>query len=801
MVIKYSGKMACGEKHSWTFSGLVGAFLDLGIAYLLLCASTLAYLTSKFLGLFGLCLPRPCKGLFWNPCGGLCLQRALVDCPPVKISSVQSSVKSKFPFDQTWADDPNSQFNTESVDKRNHDNRHVEMDGEASCSSLLQRAQDSVGRELEESNEAGFEFGTVNLEAIKGGRFDFKRKGAAGQRKRLGLRRRRRGRTVDNGNPWAGSSYDHSSLDTKESSQTLSSACKIGTHITEEGSSVPMNSGDGWEAPVPVDICLQGGVSQGPDMNESVYEVKSVEGASPGEEFRCNTQTELRFDSNDKNTIRILEQSLEEENVARAALYLELEKERCAAATAADEAMAMILRLQEEKALIEMEAKQFQRMIEEKYAYDAEEMNILKEILLRREREKHFLEKEVEAYRQMMFGNDQLDADMEATETHGISSLSLSSEDPMLMLQQINKSIHDKENLKTTSSSREYEVSLDLQNHTIAFGKELPYPALDEDADFSKQGDILRQPSIDNRPSFLSCEAFHEKGTASMDEDPLTQQRELHKSEAHSQLTQSSTPQGFDFNVRSVKPVGEGQEQSDNVSLAQSVATKTIESCDEDKTVSAYNGNCVEMDGTDTNQEVKVSQSSVCETEPRVYDVHVIDDESSMFNEGEKKSRQFSRNASLNLHMKHGSPILSSSETDIEINRIRSDTTSGLPPKVPSRSKSLVSRMRRNSMSAFDFQRYSMSSFDNERLKIDNEVEWLQGRLRIVQKGRGKLNFSSGHKEREKIQLQLLEDITSQLREIRQLTEPGKAVRQASLPPPSSKVMSKKRCWRSTSLR
>ncbi|KAG7995483.1 hypothetical protein I3843_01G112100 [Carya illinoinensis] len=496
--------MTCGEIHSWTFSGLVGAFLDLGIAYLLLCASTLAYLASKFLGLFGLCLPCPCKGLFWNPCGDM-------------------------------ADDPNSQSNTESVDKRNRDNRHVEMDGEASCSSLLQGAQDNVGRELEEP--------------LKEEGFDFKRKGAAGQRKRLGLRRRHRGRVVDNGNSWAGSSYDHSSLDAKESSQTPS---------------------NGWEAPVPVDICLQGGVSQCPDLNESVYD------------FRCNTQMELRFDSNDKNTIRILEQSLEEENAAQ-----------IAAATAADEAMAMILRLQEEKALIEMEAKQFHRMIEEKYAYDAEEMNILKEILLRREREKHFLEKEVEAYRQMI-------------------------EDPMLMLQQISKSIQDKENLKTTSSSREYE--------------------------------------------------------------------------------------GFDLHVRSVNPVEEGQEQSDNVSLAQSVATKTIKSCDEDKTVSAYNGNCVEMDG---NQEVKVSQSSVCETESRVYDVHVIDDESSMINEASEKK-------------------------------------SGSLPQIFGFSYA------RNSMSAFDVQRHSMSSFDNERLKIDNEVEWLQERLRIVQEGRGKLNFSLGNKEREK---------------------------------------------------
>jgi len=96
--------------------------------------------------------------------------------------------------------------------------------------------------------------------------------------------------------------------------------------------------------------------------------------------------------------------------------------------------------------------------------------------------------------------------------------------------------------------------------------------------------------------------------------------------------------------------------------------------------------------------------------------------------------------------------------------------------------------MRQKSMSAIDLRRNSMSPIDNERLKIDNEVEWLQERLRTVQEEREKLNFCLGNNEREKVQLQLLQDIASQLQEIRQLTEPGKAVRQASLPPPSSKV-------------
>ncbi|CAN0897908.1 Myosin-binding protein 2 [Linum grandiflorum] len=98
------------------------------------------------------------------------------------------------------------------------------------------------------------------------------------------------------------------------------------------------------------------------------------------------------------NTIRNLEQALEEEKAARTALYQELEKERAASASAADEAMAMILRLQEEKASLKMELRQSQRMVEQKFAYDEEEMNMLHEILIRREREIHFLEKEVEEF-------------------------------------------------------------------------------------------------------------------------------------------------------------------------------------------------------------------------------------------------------------------------------------------------------------------------------------------------------------------------------------------------------------------
>lgn len=523
-------------------------------------------------------------------------------------------------------------------------------------------------------------------------------------------------------------------------------------------------------------------VLHGFELNEFVDENKYVD-ALPVAEFRSN--------SDETNTIQVLEQALEEERTAHAALYLELEKERSAAATAADETMAMILRLQEEKALIGMEAKQYQRLIEEKSTYDAEEMNILKEILLRREREKHFLEKEVEACRQMIFGNDQLDADLEATKTQGISSLLYSSEDPMLMLQQISSSMYEKEMVKNTSSSRDDEESFDLQNRTIAFGKDLPHPELDEGADISK-GHICshRHPSTDKHPDFVSCDGFQEKGMISMDENSLTQQRELQTVEACTQSNPSST-QRFNLHVESNNPAGEGQEQSDNRILSQRLATTTIESCNEDKATS-YNVGYAEMPEKETKRETKVSHNSVSDTELHIHDVHVIDDESSMSNEVRvNKTEQLLRNASLNLHKIDDSLNLSRLETGLGFNRSRSDLTSGLPPKVPLRSKTLVSDLRRNSMSAIELRRNSMSTIDYERLKIDNEVEMLHERLRIVQEGREKLKFSLGNKERENFQLQLLEDIASQLREIRQLTEPGKAIRQASLPPPSSKVCCK----------
>ncbi|CAO2818181.1 unnamed protein product [Amaranthus hypochondriacus] len=81
------------------------------------------------------------------------------------------------------------------------------------------------------------------------------------------------------------------------------------------------------------------------------------------------------------------------------ALYMELDEERSAAAVAANNAMAMITRLQAEKASVQMEALQYQRMMEEQAEYDKEDIQMLKEFVNKKEDEIRELENELELYR------------------------------------------------------------------------------------------------------------------------------------------------------------------------------------------------------------------------------------------------------------------------------------------------------------------------------------------------------------------------------------------------------------------
>lgn len=98
-------------------------------------------------------------------------------------------------------------------------------------------------------------------------------------------------------------------------------------------------------------------------------------------------------------TVEKLKSALRSERKASSVLYAELEEERSASAVAANQTMAMINRLQEEKAAMQMEALQYQRMMEEQSEYDQEALQLLNELMIKREKEKQELEKELEIYR------------------------------------------------------------------------------------------------------------------------------------------------------------------------------------------------------------------------------------------------------------------------------------------------------------------------------------------------------------------------------------------------------------------
>ncbi|KAL8162866.1 hypothetical protein V2J09_014355 [Rumex salicifolius] len=392
----YGGEMACQAIRCWTLSKLIGAYLDLAIAYVLLGCSTVAYFVANFIGFFGFSLPCPCNGVISKQNPDHCLQKLLVDCPTDKISCVQLSVKSRLPFDSVLGRNEDCQLSFKVVRENMLEKGVIELEGEASCSSVsaAKTSQaENANIDSQRKNEG--------LALAEEGKFDVKGKAVArSRRQRCNLRRRKR------------SSTDHTKLTSNSSYDNLRSSAPIvplsnygNSHTGKESSDsyVALDSHDVIEPLYIMELDHKSLLSFGSNVVD-----KDV---SPLGSQRNDLGQHFEHDCHLENAVKLLEQALKEERVARAALFCDLEKERTAAATAADEAMAMILRLQEEKAAIELEARQYERILEEKSTYDAEEMDILKEIVVRREMEKHFLEKEVESYKKMLEEKEQLKED------------------------------------------------------------------------------------------------------------------------------------------------------------------------------------------------------------------------------------------------------------------------------------------------------------------------------------------------------------------------------------------------------
>ncbi|KAJ4902287.1 hypothetical protein Rs2_16238 [Raphanus sativus] len=77
----------------------------------------------------------------------------------------------------------------------------------------------------------------------------------------------------------------------------------------------------------------------------------------------------------------------------------ELDAEREASSSAASEALSMILRLQGEKAALEMEASQYKRLAEEKMCHAETSLTLFEDLIYRKEMEMASLEFQVQAYR------------------------------------------------------------------------------------------------------------------------------------------------------------------------------------------------------------------------------------------------------------------------------------------------------------------------------------------------------------------------------------------------------------------
>ncbi|GFY90698.1 myosin-binding protein [Actinidia rufa] len=100
-----------------------------------------------------------------------------------------------------------------------------------------------------------------------------------------------------------------------------------------------------------------------------------------------------------ENEVDRLKRQIDHDKKLMGALYKELEEERNASAVATNQAMAMITRLQEEKAALNMEALQCLRMMEEQAEYDVEALQKATDLIAEKEKELQDLEAELELYR------------------------------------------------------------------------------------------------------------------------------------------------------------------------------------------------------------------------------------------------------------------------------------------------------------------------------------------------------------------------------------------------------------------
>lgn len=167
-------------------------------------------------------------------------------------------------------------------------------------------------------------------------------------------------------------------------------------------------------------------------------------------------------------------------------LCRELEEERNASAIAASQALAMITKLQDEKAAMQMEASHYQRMMEEQAEYDSEAVAKANELLTEREQLIEELEVELENYRRQYGGGsterrgNRVSFKQENRDTTMLDGGGL--EDPLINTQQgINSLVSlEEERAYIATGLRKLEQKLQFySNNSVSV--ELPSPDVKDD--------------------------------------------------------------------------------------------------------------------------------------------------------------------------------------------------------------------------------------------------------------------------------------------------------------------------------
>lgn len=137
------------------------------------------------------------------------------------------------------------------------------------------------------------------------------------------------------------------------------------------------------------------------DGHTSVPMEYSVPSKSPKMERSLSRESleESVGENGGDNLVDKLRQELEHSKKCIENLQKELEEERNASTIAANQAMAMITKLQEEKAALNMESLQYLRMMEEQAEYDMEALERANDLIAEKEKEMQDLEAELDYFR------------------------------------------------------------------------------------------------------------------------------------------------------------------------------------------------------------------------------------------------------------------------------------------------------------------------------------------------------------------------------------------------------------------